>query len=217
MAQQYFGDQLSPEDQTLPGTVFKKQFPQFRDQMKICTLGLIYGMTAQGLANELNTSVSHAAAFQNQFLSMFPTLKHALFDTMQFSTLRGYALTHTGLRRYRAGRGRPSSWEQNWLKNHPVQGSAAVLFKVAGNRLDNLYQRYHARLIIPLHDAFIFEAPLEFLKEVADLTARIMCETVQEQFPELHPRVEINMSHPECWNKDGDTEAFPRWLENPLE
>jgi DNA polymerase-1 len=185
--------------------------------MKICTLGLIYGMTAQGLANELNISVSHANAFQDQFLSMFPTLKHALCDTVQFGTLRGYALTHTGLRRYRAGRGRPSSWERNWLKNHPVQGSAAVLFKVAGNRLDKMYQRYHARLIIPLHDAFIFEAPIESLQEVAKMTERVMCEVVQEYFPELRPRAEINSSHPECWNKDGDVEAFTRWLENPLE
>ena len=134
---------------------------------------------------------------------------------MPFGTLRGYALTHTGLRRYRAQAGSPSNWECNWLKNHPVQGSAAVIFKAAGNQLDKLYQPYPARLIIPLHDSFIFEAPLAALGEVANLTARVMCETVQEYFPELHPRAEINIRHPECWNKDGDAEAFSRWLENP--
>jgi DNA polymerase-1 len=87
---------------------------------------------------------------------------------------------------------------------------------VAGNRLDKLYKQYHARLIIPLHDAFIFEAPIESLQEVAKMTERVMCEVVQEYFPELRPRAEINSSHPECWNKDGDVEAFTRWLENPL-
>ncbi len=103
------------------------------------------------------------------------------------------------------------------MKNYPVQGTAAVLFKLAGNRLDKLYHPHHARLIIPLHDAYIFEAPLAALEEVANLTARVMCETVQEQFPELHPCAEINIAHPECWNKNGDAEAFSRWLENPLE
>ena len=148
---------------------------------------------------------------------MFPTLKQALTDAVQFGSLRGYAYTHTGLRRHRARTGPPSFWERNWLKNHPVQGSAAVLLKVAGNRLDKLYQPYQARLIIPLHDAFIFEAPLQQLQEVATLTDRVMCKAVQEHFPGLHPQVEVNISHPEWWNKDGDAEAFARWLENPLE
>jgi len=88
---------------------------------------------------------------------------------------------------------------------------------MAGNRLDKLYQSYQARLIIPLHDAFIFEAPLELLEEVANLTGSVMCHVVQEHFPQLRPQVEINIRHPECWNKDGDAEAFTRWLGNPIE
>jgi DNA polymerase-1 len=39
------------------------------------------------------------------------------------------------------------------MKNHLVQGSAATVFKVAGNRLDRLYRRYDAWLLVPLHDA----------------------------------------------------------------
>ena len=217
MAQQYFGNQLSPEDRTLSGTEFKKKYLALRDQMKTCTLGLMYGLTPRGLALFLNTTPSHAAAFQDRFLAMFPTLKQALVETVQFGTFRGYALTQTGLRRYRAKRGEPSFWERNWMKNYPVQGTAAVLFKLAGNRLDQLYQTYRARLIIPLHDSFIFEAPFATLEEVTNLTARVMCETVREYFPELRPRADINISHPECWNKDGDANAFSRWLENPLE
>jgi DNA polymerase I len=91
-----------------------------------------------------------------------------------------------------------------------------VVFKTAGNRLDRLYRQYGARLLIPLHDAFIFEAPLESLEEVTNLTARVMCETVQEYFPELRPRVEVNMQRPDCWNKEGDANALIRWLRDPL-
>ena len=108
-----------------------------------------------------------------------------------------------------------SSWERNWMVNHPVQGSAAVVFKAAGNRLHRLYQRYDAWLIIPMHDAFVFEAPLGLLDEVTQLTARVMCDVVQEHFPALRPQVEVNVEKPACWNKDGHADAIDRWIEEP--
>ena len=66
-----------------------------------------------------------------------------------------------------------------------------------------------------MHDAFVFEAPLESLKEVAQLTEAVMCETVQEWFPELEPRVEVNIERPECWNKDGHADSVERWMADP--
>ncbi|MBT4288396.1 MAG: DNA polymerase I, partial [Deltaproteobacteria bacterium] len=94
-----------------------------------------------------------------------------------------------------------------------VQGSAAVVFKTAGNRLDKLYQQYNARIIIPVHDAFIFETPLNTLETVAEKTSRVMCDTLQEYFPVLRPQVEVNISNPSCWNKDGDGDELERWIE----
>ena len=58
------------------------------------------------------------------------------------------------------------TWERNWMTNHPVQGSAAVVFKAAGNRLDRLYRACGARLVVPLHDAFVFEAPMRCSRAV---------------------------------------------------
>ena len=102
------------------------------------------------------------------------------------------------------------------MTNHPVQGSAAVVFKVAGNRLDQLYQRFGAWLIIPLYDAYVFEAPLDLIEDVAALTERVMCDTVQEYFPRLNPKVEINKSSPKCWNENGRTDSIHRWVEDPI-
>jgi DNA polymerase-1 len=101
------------------------------------------------------------------------------------------------------------------MSNHPVQGSAAVVFKVAGNRLDKLYRRHGAWLVVPLHDAYVFEAPLEALPEVAALTERALCEAVQEHFPCLRPQAEVNIMHPACWNKEGRFDSVERWLEDP--
>jgi DNA polymerase I len=214
MAQHFFVGELSEEDLYLDGKAFKRKYPQYRNQMKSCTLGIIYGITPVGLAQTLGTTKAKAAALQDRFMGMFPTLEKALIQAASLGALRGYASTMSGLRRYRAKPGEASRWERNWLTNHPVQGSAAVVFKAAGNRLDKLYQQYDARIIIPLHDAFIFEAPLGELQALADLTARIMCDTLQEYFPVLRPQVEVNISRPDCWNKDGDGEALEQWIES---
>src|SRR5262249_1918222 len=151
-----------------------------------------------------------------RFMAMFPALQQALADAALFGSMRGYAATMTGLRRHRARRtGSLSGWERNWLTNHPVQGSAAVVFKAAGNRLAKLVRQYDARLIIPMHDAYVFEAPLNVLAEVVQLTGRTLCEAVQEYFPSLLPRVEINTLQPKCWNKDGHADSIERWIEEP--
>jgi DNA polymerase-1 len=214
MAQYFFREELPEGDLGITGTEFKEKHKELRNQMKSCTLGIIYGITRVGLSQILGTTKAKAAALQKRFMAMFPHLQAALIIAAQCGAIRGYAFTISGLKRYRAKGGDATRWERNWLTNHPVQGSAAVVFKAAGNRLDKLYQQYGSRIIIPLHDAFIFEAPLNELKNVAELTARVMCDTLQEYFPMLRPQVEVNISKPDCWNKDGDLACLDRWIES---
>ena len=213
MAQHFFRGDLPEEDLTISGKEFKGKHKVLRNQMKSCTLGIIYGITPVGLAQTLGTTKAKAAALQNRFMAMFPRLQEALILASQCGAIRGYAYTISGLKRYRAKSGEATQWEKNWLNNHPVQGSAAVVFKATGNRLDKLYHQYDARIILPLHDAFIFEAPLNELEFVAGLTARVMCDTLQEYFPMLRPQVEVNISRPDCWNKEGDGNELDRWIE----
>ena len=87
---------------------------------------------------------------------------------------------------------------------------------MALNRLNQLYKAYDARLIIPLHDAVIFEAPLEAFEEVAKLTARVMRKTLKEVLPALKPRVEVNIAKPRCWNKDGKANGLSQWIRKTL-
>jgi DNA polymerase-1 len=219
MAQHFYRDQLPDAVRGRPSQEFKtlKEYAGMRARMKRCTLGILYGLTPHGLALYLDIGRAEAAALLERFLGMFPALRQALRDTVHFGALRGYVPTATGLRRYRARgrRGRPSAWERNWMTNHPVQGTAAALFKAAGVRLDRLYRRFGARLIVPLHDAFVFEAPLEHLQSVGELTARVLCEAVQERFPDLEPRADVNVRCPGCWNKDGHADSVERWIADP--
>jgi DNA polymerase-1 len=216
MAQRFYANSLSEEDRTMPYCEFKRKHAKRRSTMKICTLGLIFGLTSHGIADQLNVSLPEASSLRAEFMRMFPALRTALTESPVFGAMRGHVATTTGLRRHRNGSGTLSNWERNWMTNHPVQGSAAAVFKVAGNRLDRLYRKFGARLIIPLHDAFVFESPIEHLAKVAELTQRVMCEAVQESFPELRCRAEINIEHPHCWNKEGHADSIDRWMEDPL-
>jgi DNA polymerase-1 len=217
MAQGFYADDIPEPDRALSSGAFKVKYKYFRDRMKACTLGIIYGVTPHGLALQLGVDAGQAAGLLGRFFGMFPALREAQDEAGQYGVLRGYVSTATGLRRHRPRvAGAPSSWERNWMTNLPVQGTAAMVFKAAGNRLDRLYRRHDAWLILAVHDAYVYEAPLEVLGEVGELTQRVMCETVEEYFPELRPRAEVNETHPECWNKEGHADSLERWMEDPL-
>jgi DNA polymerase-1 len=214
MVRAYYAGDLTHEQVALPDAEFKARFRPLRDRMKVYTLAIIYGITDIGLARQLGIPEWRAADERARFLAMFPTLARVLREASEYGAIRGYAELCTGLRRHRARAGRPTAWERNWLVNTPIQGSACVAFKLAGNRLRRRYRPYGARLILPLHDAYVFECPLVHLAAVAALTAEVMRGAVQELFPALDPRVDVNVDHPHCWNKDGKHRSLEAWLDD---
>jgi DNA polymerase-1 len=185
-AKQFLADGLPAGAAALPDAEFRARYPHLRDRAKACVLGLLYGMTAAGLAARLGVAAAEAG--------------------------RGSGVSASGLRRYRPHPGHPSAWERNWLANFPVQATAATVFKAACVRLDRLYRPLGARLIIPMHDGVVFEAPVGVLGEVAELTARVLADAVREQFPAVRPRVVVNAASPGCWNADGRADSVERWL-----
>jgi DNA polymerase-1 len=215
MVRKFYADRLPPESLALPDKDFSDKFRGYRDIMKIFTLAIIYNITPDGLSRQLGISVQRAADEQAKFLAMFPVLDRALREVSAYGAIRGYAQLRTGLRRHRARAGRPTPWEVNWLRNTPIQGSASVVFKVAGNRLRLRYQHYGAQLILPLHDAYVFEAPLVHLEPIGRITAEVMTSTVQEFYPALNPRVDVNIDHPHCWNKNGKHRSLELWIQDP--
>jgi DNA polymerase-1 len=215
MARVYYASELPPEATVLKDADFKRRFGSLRDRMKVFTLATVYNITPYGLGLRLGISTAAAEREQTKFLVMFPALAGALKEAAAFGVLRGFADTVSGLRRWRAKSGLASQWEANWMRNTPVQGSAAVVFKVAGNRLLRRYQYYSARLVLPMHDAFVFEAPLDKLEEVARVTQEVMVSAVQEYFPALDPQAEVNIEDPTCWNKDGHSDSLDRWIDDP--
>jgi DNA polymerase-1 len=215
MALRLFGDQIPREDRNLSWREFKRKHEKLRNKAKPLVLGIIYGKGIPSLATDLRCSLHEAERLMANFRSLYPALCLGMERARSDSARRGYAYV-SGLRRFRAGSGSITPHQLRGLGNACIQGTAALVFFDAGNRLRKLYRRYGARLILPVHDAYVFEAPIDHLEEVAELTRSVMIQTVQEWFPVLRPRAEINIKHPECWNHEGHHDSVERFLEDPM-
>jgi DNA polymerase I-like protein with 3'-5' exonuclease and polymerase domains len=124
MGKRYYAAELPADAVDLPDKLFKKQYAHKRDRMKVFTLGTIYNITPYGLALRLNITPEQAAQEQARFMGMFPALDRALREASRHGVIRGYAYLISGLRRWRGRGGAPSTWEANWMRNTPIQGSA---------------------------------------------------------------------------------------------
>ena len=216
MAKVFYKSEIDPDDLRLKGPEFKQKYPENRKTMKTCILAVIYGMTPESLAKDLKCSVREARQLHEKVIAMVSEFD-SIQTVVQWSGIRGYASNVTNLQRQRATRGKIENWEQRWLLNHTIQGTGAAIFKITANRLMELYRPLGARIVVPLHDSFVFQAPKDNFKQVTRLTKRIMKEVFQEFFPVLKPRVEVNVSKPHCWNKAGKTNQLSRWVKKQKE
>jgi len=215
MAKRVFQSTLTDEDRALSDCDFKVAHKAKRNQVKPLVLGIIYGKSVESLACDLKISIHEAQQLWNSFAAYYPVLCQGMEDAREQPIRRGYAYM-TGLRRLRPANATVSNAEKRSLGNACIQGTAALVFYDAGNRLRKLYRAYDAHLILPVHDAFVFEAPLAHLSSVAELTKTVMTMTVQEWFPNLRPRVEVNIAHPECWNHEGHADSLEHFAADPM-
>ena len=105
MAQVFFKADLPKRARTLSTREFKEKYPDFRDQMKACTLGILYGINPVWLAKDLKCSQRQAQDLYDGFMAMFPHLRQALRKTAAAAGVQGYASTVTNLHRYRGTKG----------------------------------------------------------------------------------------------------------------
>ena len=89
------------------------------------------------------------------------------------------------------------------------------MFKVAGNRLRRRYPHYGAKIILLPPRRLPLRGPARHLEAVAGITGEVMRGAVQEYFPALRPQVDVNVEHPQCWNKDGKHLSLEYWMEDP--
>lgn len=154
--------------------------PEMRRQAKVINFGIIYGMSAFGLAKQLGVGNRLAQDFIQRYFAKHPKVKEYLENTLATARQRGWVTTLLGRRRQI-----PQITSSNRLVrqeaersaiNTPLQGSAADLIKKAMLEVDRVLRQQGsgARLLLQLHDELLLEVPGAEVKKVARLVKQAM-------------------------------------------
>ena len=145
-----------------------------RRSAKAINFGLIYGMSAFGLANQLNISRGEAAQYVERYFEKYPGVRKYMDETLALADEKGYVETLFGRRLYlpdiHAGNGMLRKAAQRTAINAPMQGTAADIIKRAMIDIDHWLAmgELDARMLLQVHDELVFEVSekdLDLLRE----------------------------------------------------
>ena len=176
--------------------------PEMRRQMKAMSYGLAYGLSAYGLAAQLDLSASAAQDLMNKYFIRFGGIRDYLSDVVEEARKVGYTQTVMGRRRYLpdlSSDNRPRrEIAERMALNAPIQGSAADIIKKAMLNVSSLMieKKLKSQLLLQVHDELIFEvAP----GEVEALT-QVVRKGMGSAF-ELRAPLDVSIGIGSSWNE----------------
>jgi DNA polymerase-1 len=156
------------------------QTPEHRRAAKAINFGIIYGLSAFGLAQQINVPQREAAQFINAYFARYKGVKTYLENALVETRKTGLAKTLFGRIRPIPEINSPQVQLRNFAErtalNSPLQGTAADLIKLAMIRIDERLtkEKFAARMILQVHDELLFEAPPDEQKELESLVRQEM-------------------------------------------
>jgi DNA polymerase I len=163
--------------------------PDQRRSAKMVNFGLIYGMSAFGLATRLGIERAEAARYVDRYFQRYPGVRRYMEETRQQARERGYVETVFGRRLYLNDIGsRNSALRQGAERaaiNAPMQGTAADIIKRAMIEVDRWLResRIEAHLIMQVHDELVFEAHPRAVDELIERARSLMSGAAQLRVP----------------------------------
>lgn len=136
-----------------------------RRHAKSVNFGIIYGISAFGLSENLNISRSEAARIINQYFTEYPMIKEYMDKQIEFARTHGYVETILGRRRYLRDINSANAIVRGFAErnaiNAPIQGSSADMIKIAMIDIYNelLNSNLDAKMILQVHDELVFDLP----------------------------------------------------------
>ncbi len=160
---------------------------------KAINFGLIYGMGEYRLARDSELTLAEAKKYIDEYFGRFPGIRRYLDATKEKAKKEGYVETVLGRRRYFPIFQKPLSGSnrQAWQRaereaiNHPIQGTAADIIKIAMIRLHQALAngRFQAQMLLQVHDELLLEAPEAEIDRVRALTVETMSNAFQLDVP----------------------------------
>lgn len=154
--------------------------PEMRRNAKTINFGLIYGMGAQKLSQELHIGMKEAKAFIERYFERLARLKE-FYDSIEAEAREyGFVATMTGRRRFTpdilSQNNQLRSQARRQAINTRIQGSAADIIKIAMIAVENdeTLRSLEARLLLQIHDELLLEAPADNAEQAGKRLARLM-------------------------------------------
>ena len=160
--------------------------PDLRSRAKAVNFGIVYGQQAYGLSQSLHISMAEARDMIDRYYEAYPGVRTFLDNVVARAKQTGYAETMYGRRRHipelKAKNPQLRGFGERTAMNHPMQGTAADIIKIAMARVSHRLEEegFAAHMILQVHDELDFECPVN---EVERLTA--MVQDVMEHVVDL--------------------------------
>ncbi|MCC6888671.1 MAG: DNA polymerase I, partial [Hyphomicrobiales bacterium] len=174
------------------GVPVKDMPGEVRRRAKAINFGIIYGISAFGLANQLGIPREEAGAYIKKYFERFPGIRDYMEETKAFAKKHGYVTTLFGRKCHYPEIASPNpsirAFNERAAINARLQGSAADIIRRAMTRMDAaLAQRtLHAQMLLQVHDELVFEVPQDEIQRTLPVVKKVM-----EDAP--HPAVTLSV------------------------
>ena len=163
--------------------------PGMRARAKAVNFGIVYGQSAHGLADSLKISRAEAQAMIDRYYDAYPRVRSYLDETVADAHREGYAVTLYCRKRripeLRSSNFNLRSFGERTAMNHPMQGSAADIMKLAMIEVDHRLrdEGFRSRMVLQVHDELVFEAPAEEVERLGEMAREAMSSVAQLAVP----------------------------------
>lgn len=163
--------------------------PDLRSRAKAVNFGIVYGQQAYGLSQSLHISMAEARDMIDRYYEAYPGVRTFLDNVVVRAKQTGYAETMYGRRRHipelKAKNPQLRGFGERTAMNHPMQGTAADIIKIAMARVSRRLEEegFAAHMILQVHDELDFECPINEVERLTAMVRDVMEHVVDLRVP----------------------------------
>lgn len=163
--------------------------PGLRSRAKAVNFGIVYGQQAYGLSQSLHISMAEARDMIDRYYEAYPGVRTFLDNVVARAKQTGYAETMYGRRRHipelKAKNPQLRGFGERTAMNHPMQGTAADIIKIAMARVSRRLEEegFAAHMILQVHDELDFECPVDEVERLTAMVRDVMEHVVDLRVP----------------------------------
>ena len=188
------------------GVPVKDMPSEVRRRAKAINFGIIYGISAFGLAAQLGIDKNEAGAYIKKYFERFPGIRDYMDETREFCRANGYVLTLFGRKCHypdiKASNASIRSFNERAAINARLQGSAADIIRRAMMRMEGelAKAKLSAQMLLQVHDELIFEVPDGEVAKTMPVVKRVM-EDAPHPAVSLHVPLQVDARAADNWDE----------------